>query len=118
MKQHNLFYEIDHKRETYFAYHLGLMESPKHFIHLYNLDTRNKDGGVHTISYNSIEKLINKDEELTRKYLKWITKNKGIAILAGNGLLAGFAAVEFNSPMLLFLFALSLTCLLALLEDE
>ena len=70
MKAHNLFYEVKHKNETYFAYHLGFMESPKHFIHLYNLDTKLKDTNVHTLSYSTIEKLIHKDKEMVQRYLK------------------------------------------------
>jgi len=68
--QHNLFYEVCYKSVTHYAYHLGFMESPKHFIHLYNLDTSDKDNKVHTLSYHSIEKLINKDKELIERYLE------------------------------------------------
>jgi len=70
MKEHNLFYEICYKSVTYYAYHLGIMESPKHFIHLYNLDTMEVDNTQHTLSYSTIDKMINNDKEVLRSYLK------------------------------------------------
>ena len=69
MKQHKLFYSVKHKKKEYYAYHLGFMESPKQFIHLYNLDTMDKDTKMHTISYNTIEKLLHKDKETIERYL-------------------------------------------------
>jgi hypothetical protein len=80
MKEHQLFYEIKHKSNTYYAYHLGFMEglpqksqsgsstSPKYFIHLYNLDVKGK--GQYTISYNSVDKLLNGDKKSLETYLK------------------------------------------------
>jgi len=70
MREHELFYEVKHKDKTYYAYHLGFMESPKHFVHLYNLDTKEKDNSMHTLSYNTIDKLIKKDKETIERYLK------------------------------------------------
>ena len=70
MKDHNLIYEINHKDKQYYAYFLGVMESPKHLIFLYNLDTIQKDNKCHTLSYNSIEKLLHEDKEMIERYLE------------------------------------------------